>query len=350
MISPGGAIDLRPFRILHYFTGNLYRSLYRMKNAESSPLKKILLVGDMNVDMILQGYRSFPAPGRETLVNDFVMTLGSSTAITGAGLTRLGHTVAFAGLMGADDAGAFCLRRLAALGIDTSRTQVDPGHKTAVTVAISSPDDRSLVTFLGTIPFLTPAAIPDTYFAGFDHLHSSSYFLQTGMLPDGFADVFRRARQHGLTVSLDPACDPELEWKSGLRETLPYVDVFLPNETELRGVTGEADPVAGLRALAGTCGLAVVKLGASGAMALQDGQPVRVRAPAVTPLDPTGAGDNFNSGFLHAWLEGRALAEALRLGVACGSFAVRAMGGTGAQATEQEALELLSAHKEQEQA
>ena len=321
-----------------------------MTRAESSPPKKILLVGDMNVDMILQGYRTFPVPGRETLVDDFVMTLGSSTAITGAGLARLGHHVAFAGLVGPDDAGTFCLRRLEALGIDTLRTRVDPDHKTAVTVAISSPKDRSLVTFLGTIPFLTPADIPDAYFAGFDHLHSSSYFLQAGMLPDGFADVFRRARKHGLTVSLDPACDPELEWKSGLRETLPCVDVFLPNETELRGITGEADPEAGLKALAGTCKLAVVKLGASGAMALQDGKPLHVPAPTVTPLDPTGAGDNFNSGFLHAWLQGRPLLDALLLGVACGSFATRAMGGTGAQATEQEAFELLGAHMEQEYA
>jgi sugar/nucleoside kinase (ribokinase family) len=304
----------------------------------------------MNVDMILQGYRTFPCPGRETLVDDFVMTLGSSTSITGAGMVRLGNTAAVVCLIGADPAGTFCLDRLAALGIDTSRIRVDPVHKTAVTVAISSPADRSLVTFLGAIPYLRPGDIPDEYFRGFDHLHSSSYFLQAGMLPDGFAGVFRRAREHGLTVSLDPACDPEFQWKSGLRETLPYVDVFLPNETELRGITGEADPEAGLRALAGICRIPVAKLGARGAMALLDGQALHVPAPSVTPVDPTGAGDNFNAGFLHAWLQGRPLVSALRLGVACGSFATQAMGGTGAQATEQEAWELLGLPMEREYA
>ena len=298
----------------------------------------ILLVGDMNVDMILHGYRTFPCPGRETLVDDFVMTLGSSTAITGAGMVRLGDTAAFAGLVGPDPGGAFCLDRLAALGIDTSRTRVDTAHKTAVTVAIASPTDRSLVTFLGTIPYLRPADIPDEYFRGFDHLHSSSYFLQSGMLPNGFADVFRRAKERGLTVSLDPACDPALEWKSGLMDTLRHVDVFLPNETELRGVTGEADPAAGLRALAGICRVPLVKLGADGAMALQDGHIVYQPAPVIAPLDPTGAGDNFNAGFLHAWLRKRPIEEALRLGVACGAFSTRALGGTGAQATEAEAL------------
>jgi sugar/nucleoside kinase (ribokinase family) len=304
----------------------------------------------MNVDMILHGYRTFPCPGRETLVDDFVMTLGSSTAITGAGLVRLGNSAAFAGLVGDDPAGSFCLDRLAALSIDTSRTRVDTLHKTAVTVVITSPADRSLVTFLGTIPFLTPSHIPDAFFDGFDHLHSSSYFLQTGMLPDGFADVFRRAKSRGLTVSLDPACDPALEWQSGLRETLRYVDVFLPNDTELRGITGESDPEAGLRSLAGICRVPVVKLGANGAMTLDGGRVLHVPAPAVTPLDPTGAGDNFNSGFLHAWLQGRPLVEALRLGVACGSFATKAMGGTGAQATEREAFELLRPDTERQHA
>jgi len=321
-----------------------------MTRAKSGRPRKILLVGDMNVDMILHGYRSFPCPGRETLVDDFVMTLGSSTAITGAGLVRLGNSAAFAGLVGADAAGSFCRDRLAALNIDTSRTIVDMLRKTAVTVVITSPADRSLVTFLGTIPFLTPSNIPDAFFDGFDHLHSSSYFLQTGMLPDGFADVFRRAKNHGLTVSLDPACDPALEWQSGLRETLRYVDVFLPNDTELRGITGESEPEAGLRMLAGICRTPVVKLGANGAMTLDGARALHVPAPPVNPLDPTGAGDNFNSGFLHAWLQGRPLVEALRLGVACGSFATKAMGGTGAQATEQEAFELLRPDAERQHA
>jgi sugar/nucleoside kinase (ribokinase family) len=131
---------------------------------------------------------------------------------------------------------------------------------------------------------------------------------------------------------------------------LRYVDVFLPNDTELRGITGLPDPEAGLKALAEICGIAVVKLGARGAMALQDGQVLHVPAPSVESLDATGAGDNFNAGFLHAWLQKRPLGEALRLGVACGSFATRAIGGTGAQATEDEALELLRTDREREHA
>lgn len=282
--------------------------------------------------------------GRETLVRDCAMTLGSSCAITGVGLVRLGHQASYLGCMGADPAGRLCLEWMSGLGLGVSMVKSDPGLKTGITVSIASRSDRSLISFLGATTVLRAADIPDAVFPGFDHLHSSSYFLQAGMHP-GFEDVYRRAKLCGLSTSLDPACDPAAEWKSEIDRVLPYVDVFLPNEVELEGITGERDPVRGLRALANGRTLTVLKLGAQGAMALAGEEPVRVPAPTVEVVDPTGAGDCFNAGFLHAWLLRRPLKDALELGVACGSFSIRALGGTGAQPTEPEALALLDGAK-----
>jgi sugar/nucleoside kinase (ribokinase family) len=306
----------------------------------------IMAFGEINFDVILRdGKQVVVAPGRETLVDDFTMMLGSSTSITTAGLIRLGNQGAFVGWVGSDASGDFCLNSMTTLGIDVLRVRRHPSIKTSITVSLSSPEDRSLISYLGTIPELRGEHIEDRFFAGFDHVHSSSYFLQTGMQPTGFRDVFARAHQHGLTTSLDPACDPQLRWQSGLRETLSEVDVFLPNESELRGITGEAEPEQGLRSLEGLVKRTVVKLGREGAMTLEDGRAVCVAAPSVEVLDPTGAGDNFNSGFIHAWLHGRQVREALQLGVACGSYSVRGIGGTGAQATEPEAWALLNEMK-----
>lgn len=305
----------------------------------------ILSFGEINFDVVLRGYRDFPAPGRETLVDDFTMTLGSSTAITSAGLVRLGNRVAFVGLVGADASGDFCLNSMASLGLDVSGVRKHPSIKTSITVSISSPEDRSMVSYLGTIPELRGSDVEDRFLAGFQHVHTSSYFLQTGLQQD-LAGVFARARRHGLTTSLDPACDPALQWKSGLREVLSEVDVFLPNESELRGITGEADPEAGLWALKGVAARTVVKLGRDGAMTLENDRPVRLGAPHIEVLDSTGAGDNFNAGFLHAWLNRRPIDEALKLGVACGSFSTRGIGGTGAQPTEREALEFIKSSEQ----
>ncbi len=319
------------------------------ENEASGPglFLNILLIGEVNLDIILQGYRSYPAPGLEVLVDDFTMTLGSSCAITGAGMVRLGDHGSFLGKTGDDFSGRFCLERMSALGLDVSRVKLEPSLKTGVTVSITSPRDRSLVSFLGATTALTAAEIPTGIFAGFDHLHSSSYFLQRGLHP-GFEDVYSRAKTSGLTTSLDPACDPGGQWTSYLDRVLPHVDVFLPNETELQAITGQADRLAALRSLENGRTLTVVKLGAEGAMALDHGEPVCAAAPAIEPVDPTGAGDSFNSGFLHCWLRRRPLLEALRLGVACGSYSTRGLGGTGAQPTEAEAWAFLEAFERTE--
>lgn len=303
---------------------------------------KILLVGEINFDIVLKGHSAVPVPGREVLVDDFTMTLGSSCAITGAGLVRLGNEASYRGKTGDDPGGRFCLEKMAALGLDVSHVELDPALKTGVTVSLTSSTDRSLISYLGATTALTAGEVRDELFEGFRHLHTSSYFLQTG-LHAGFADLFARARRHGLTTSLDPACDPAGEWKSGLARVLQETDVFLPNEVELAGITGKNDPVESLRALENGRTLTVAKLGARGAMALRNGAPISVPAPAVPPVDLTGAGDCFNAGFLHAWLRGMDLEEALRFGVACGSFSIRGLGGTGAQPTEQEAREFMQA-------
>ena len=68
---------------------------------------------------------------------------------------------------------------------------------------------------------------------------------------------------------------------------------------------------------------------------------VRVPAYRVETVDTTGAGDSFNAGFLHGWLQGAPVVDCLRLGAACGALSTRALGGTAAQPTLAEAEALV---------
>jgi sugar/nucleoside kinase (ribokinase family) len=295
-------------------------------------LKKVLFAGEINVDLVLQGYTEFPVPGKEVLVRDFAMVLGSATAIMAMGLARLGRPVAFVGRVGEDVWGRYCLEDMAGRGIDLSRVVRDGSLKTGVTVSITHPGDRALVTYLGAIRALTGRDVPDAALAGLDHLHVSSFFFQEGLRPD-LPDLFARAHRAGLTTSLDTGFDPGETWDGGLRETLREADLFFPNEVELRALTGRDDPREGLRALAGGRTRVVAKLGRDGAMALDGDEIVHVPAFPVEVVDTTGAGDSFNAGFLHRWLDGAPLAECLRLGAACGALSTRGLGGTASQPT-----------------
>jgi sugar/nucleoside kinase (ribokinase family) len=304
---------------------------------------KILVIGEINPDFILSNYDQFPVPGREVLVEDTSLVLGSASCICAAGLARLGHEVAMLGKVGRDPWGDFCLERLRALNVDTRLVVRDAGVKTGITVSISAPRDRALVTYLGAMERFGARDFDTALFGGFRHLHLSSYYMQHGLRPD-VGKLFAVAHEAGLTTSLDTGYDPAERWDGGLRESLGETDVFLPNEVELAAITSEKTVAAGLRALQNGRTLVVAKLGAKGAMTLEGGEAIHVEAARIQPVDTTGAGDSFNAGFLHAWLSRRPLADALRFASACGSLSTLALGGTGAQAREAEALRFIESH------
>jgi sugar/nucleoside kinase (ribokinase family) len=303
-------------------------------------VKRVLVAGEINVDFVLQGYTEFPGPGREVLVREFAMVMGGASAIVAMGLARLGTPVAFVGCVGDDVFGRFCIEQMEGRGVDVSRVVRGSGRKTGLTVSITHPLDRALVTYLGAISALTGSDVPDLSMAGLDHLHSSSYFFQEGLRPD-LPDLFARARRAGLTTSLDTGYDSHEQWDGGLSATLEHTDLFFPNEVELRAITGSDDPIEGMRRLENGRTRVVAKLGADGAMTLENGTVVHVPAFPVKPVDTTGAGDSFAAGFLHAWLEGTPLVDCLRLGAACGALSTLGLGGTAAQPTLADAEALL---------
>ena len=74
----------------------------------------------------------------------------------------------------------------------------------------------------------------------------------------------------------------------------------------------------------------VIKMGADGAVAIQRGQRFSAPAVPVTVVDPIGAGDSFDAGFLHQFLRGADITTCLAYGNLCGAFSATASGGTEA--------------------
>jgi sugar/nucleoside kinase (ribokinase family) len=303
---------------------------------------RVLVAGEINVDLVLKGLHAAPAPGQEVLADDFLMTPGSSSMICAMGLARLGDAVAFHGKLGADAWGEYCLAALRDAGIDVVSLRPDAALRTGVTVSLSTPRDRSLVTFPGAIAALRADEVSDALLAGAGHLHVSSFYLQKSLRP-GCRELFARARAAGLTTSLDPGFDPAQRWGEDLRDVLAEVDLFLPNEEELRALAGTDDVLTGLQRLDNGHTRIVVKRGRQGCATLHEGVALEVPAFAVEAVDSTGAGDSFDAGFLHAWLRGMTLHDCLRWGSACGSLSTRGIGGTTRQATAAEVEALLAA-------
>lgn len=301
----------------------------------AAPELDLLVIGEINPDLILTGQDVVPAFGQaEKLIDGANLTIGSSSVITACGAARLGLRVAVIGLVGDDEFGRFMLRAMRQRGVDTSAVVIDPAIPTGISVILSQPADRAILTFPGTMPYLRREHIAASILARTRHLHVGSYFLHEALRPV-LPDLFAQARARGVSTSLDCNWDPAGEWDiSGM---LPHLDIFFPNENEVRHITGAGDLQSGLTQLAQDIPTLAVKLGPQGGLAQQGARFVRAPALKVDVVDTTGAGDSFNAGFLYGYLKDYELQGMLTLACACGSLSTRAAGGTAAQPTLAEA-------------
>ncbi|MFI5952337.1 carbohydrate kinase family protein [Cryptosporangium sp. NPDC051539] len=291
----------------------------------------VLIVGDANPDLVLRG-DVVPRFGQvEQLLTDADLVLGGSAAITASGCARLGLRTALLARVGDDVFGTVTRGWLRDRGVALENPRPGTAEPTGLSVILSSPDDRSILTLPGTIPTLAPDDVSDELLARTRHLHVASVFLQPA-LAEGLAGVMARARAAGVSTSVDTNWDPAEKW-GGIREVLAATDVFLPNAAELLAVTGLTDVTEAAAALVAGGTTVVLKDGARGGRVWAPSGEFAAPSLAVDVVDTTGAGDSFNAGFLAARLGGSTLAEAVAWAAAAGSLSTRAPGGTAAQAT-----------------
>lgn len=301
----------------------------------------LLVAGEINPDLILTDANLEPRFGQqEIMFDEAAITIGSSNAIFACGAARLGLRVAIVGVVGKDIFGSFMLESLRERGVDVSAVIVDPNQNTGFSVILNRIRDRAILTFTGAINALCAEHVKDDLLRKARHLHVASYFLQTCLQP-GLPDLFRRARQLGLTTSLDSNWDPDEKW-SGVHELLPLTDIFLPNESEAIALTSQEDPVQAAEKLASQGNIIAIKMGAAGAIARYGEIFARSGSLRVEVADTVGAGDSFDAGFIYGYLHGWPLEKSLELGVACGSLSTRVSGGTEGQPTLEEAFKSLS--------
>ena len=287
----------------------------------------ISIAGEINLDLILYGLPAVMATERELLANGFIATLGSSSAIAAHNAASLGAKVSFATLLGQDDFGRIALDRLRGAGVDISGARERQELQTGVTVLLPHGAERHILTYPGSMESLR---VEDLNFASLceaRHFHLSSLYLQTG-LHAGLPGLLKRLKDAGLSISLDPNDDPADTWGAPLQELLPYVDCFLPNESEMCRMMRCGNLDAALDALQESIPLVVVKRGSRGVRVRHGRSQFDVDALTVKPVDTIGAGDSFNAGFLRAYLAERDPEACARAGNITAALSTQGAGGT----------------------
>ncbi len=300
-------------------------------------------IGELNLDLIFYGLPQQLELEHEHLAKELSITLGSSSAIFAHNLSSLGNKVGFSSCIGSDPFGEICIHRLGASGVDLSRVRRLAGKTTGLTIILPQRQQRYILTYPGTMYDLSEKDLDLRYVFDAKHLHVSSYFLQKAIRPK-LIDIFRKAKEAGLSTSLDTNDDPEDRWPADVQLLLKYVDILLPNQREACKLAQVEDVARAADILSQKVSILVIKRGPQGALARVGKERYVGYPPVVNATDVVGAGDSFDAGFVHQFIRGAKIQECLKFANIAGALSVTRAGGTEAFRDAKHRQEFLHKH------
>ncbi len=251
-------------------------------------------------------------------MEDRTETPGGSVANTIAGLGSLGAKTAFIGRVADDALGARYASVMADEGTAFPNGPIAGAQlPTSRSMIFVSPDgERSMNTYLGISSDVGPDDVSDDVVKDSAVLFLEGYLFDKEPGKAAFykaADVARAAgARSGISLS-DPFCVDR--HRDDFRKLVSGpLDFFLCNEEELKSLYQTDDLNAALDAGAAECGLVVCTRSADGVSIRQGATRWDVPVQPVTPVDATGAGDQFAAGFLYGMIKGRDLETCGKMG------------------------------------
>lgn len=305
--------------------------------------KKVLTVGEVNVDIILSNLLHLPRAEQDVIAQNFDLVIGGQTGSIARALSSLGVNVRFVGRVGNDDYGRMAVEQLRVDGVDASGVLTDSTVSTGVTVVLSTGRERAYATYLGSMSVIQPADVRQALLKPVDHLHIGSYYLQSKLRPF-LPELFDEAHKLGVTTSVDPGWDPFNRWEPDMFDVLAHTDLFLPNEIEAMTITGTTSFEEALDALSSYANTVVIKMGENGCTVRNKTGKTACPAFKVDVVDVTSAGDMFNAGYLYGFLSGWEMDRSARFANACGAIATTRVGSQGMMSGLAEVEAFLSAH------
>jgi sugar/nucleoside kinase (ribokinase family) len=248
---------------------------------------------------------------------------GGSVCNTMRAMANLGAKTGFIGKIGSDRLGEYYEEALLDAGVTPyfARTK---GISGCCTVLISPDGERTMGTFLGPAPTLTPDDIGEELIALYDYVYIEGYLLVNEPL---VRTTMEKARKHGVKVVLDLSNFTIVNaFRDFLEDIIPnYVTILFSNESEAKAFTG-LEPEKAICEIARMVDVSVVTLGKEGSVIAGNKDIIRIGAEGGKPVDTTGAGDHFAAGFLYGQSVGATLEQSGRIGSMLAGYVIDAIG------------------------
>jgi sugar/nucleoside kinase (ribokinase family) len=245
-----------------------------------------------------------------------VQAPGGSVANTLAGLGNLGLSTAFIGRVRDDALGRFYAASMSESGTDFVNPPVAGGElPTSRSMIFVSPDgERSMNTYLGISAELGPGDVGDSVAGQAGILFLEGYLYDKPKGKEAFERAARLCRASGGKAGIalsDPFCVDR--HRADFRRLVRELDYVIGNEHEWESLY-QTDLSTALEEAASEAGLVVCTRSGSDVVLVRGDEEVVVPVNRITPVDATGAGDQFAAGFLYGLANDLPLAVAGRMG------------------------------------
>ncbi len=292
--------------------------------------KGCLVIGDLNIDLILNELKDFPELGKEIVAKNHFLDIGGSGGIFSAVLSGLGINTYIISKVGNDFPGNFLIDKLKSYGVNINKLIIEDDKKTGITINLSYRSDKYQISSLNLVGSLTLDEIIFKNIKNIGHIHFTSYYMMSNLKKDYvklIGDI--KKNYHSITFSLDTNDDPENRWGDEIYNILNNIDIFLANKKEALRITKEPNIKGALNKLSREVKTVVIKLGSEGYIARDGDNYHSGDSLSINFKDSTGAGDNFDAGFIYGYINGLGIEENLKIANICGAKSAEYLGGVG---------------------
>lgn len=289
----------------------------------------VVCIGPHIVDVHVRPVADIPPGQGGALVEDARVTAAGTAAGTAVDLAKLGARVTSVGAVGDDALGRLLRMLLADHGVETDRLVVREGGRTSTTILpIRANGERPTLHLPGVTATLTAADVDLQLVADADVLHLGGPDVLGPFATEVAPGLLRHARESGTTTTVDllrSGAGPDVLELLG--PVWPWVDLFVPNDDQLRSMTGLDDLEAAARVLLDRgVGTVVVTRGAEGSLMVGPDGVHAVPAFVVDVVDTTGCGDAFTAGLVIGLQRGWDLPVAALLATATAGMVATGLG------------------------
>jgi ribokinase len=254
--------------------------------------------------------------GSKIDIGDINSNFGGGGINTATTFANQGFRTAYCGAVGDDDGGRDIIAYLKRKKINTALVKVAQGKKTNTSIVMKVPnEDRTILVYRGASDHLSKDDLL------WDKLKAKWFYMAplSGKLSSLTEEIIRKGKEKGVKIAINLG-SKQLEFsKKKMDYILKTVDVLIVNLEEASILTGlnyndEKEIVSKISSM--RKGITVITEGCDGVVVVSDAGVIRAKAKKVKPVDNTGAGDAFGSGFISSLIRNdEDIESAIRLGM-----------------------------------